>query len=179
MWKSQQPRMESEFRDKVIERILTVMRLRCVTQAQLSRLTGYSPSQISNWLMPSASIANRERMRYISLDQLTEIAKALDTSCDYLVARADDPSPPSKEHKRLPQHMVESALQHVLDAAQELRDAIDAQEAVTSEGTGGELSPDATGSILSTLPEAARRGRFARDAHKKRNPSHSDSDIGT
>lgn len=156
--------MESEFRDGVVQRVRTVMRMREMSQKDLATASGYSEQRISTWLRASKGHDDKTP----NIHQLADIAQALRTTCDYLVGLVDDPASPSPDRIQLPQRMVESALQHVMSAQQDLRAALEATAAP---------SVDETPNTASTASIAARREHFAQKAQNKR--SHSGSDIST
>jgi transcriptional regulator with XRE-family HTH domain len=68
------------------DRIKALRKKRGLTQVQLSRLSGVSQSNVSQY----------ERFIEPSASALSKIATALDTTVDYLVGRTDDPEPPPK-----------------------------------------------------------------------------------
>lgn len=73
------------------DRIRALRKKRGLTQVQLSRVSGVSQSNVSQY----------ERFIEPSASALSKIANALDTTVDYLVGRTDDPEPPAKLSPRM------------------------------------------------------------------------------
>jgi transcriptional regulator with XRE-family HTH domain len=161
-------------------RLLQQIARRDLSNAELARAINVSIAYIGQMCKP-------ERGKLPSADVLVQLAATLHTSCDYLLGRTDDPSPPTREQLRLPRPQVEAALDEITSAAEHLRSALFGQIESQAEHSGKRFPPDgdavARGALqdlaMPTPAEVARQSGSARARTQGRRRKANGSDSSS
>ena len=127
-------------------RLLQQIARRNLSNAELARAINVSIAYIGQMCKP-------ERGKLPSADVLVQLAATLYTSCDYLLGRTDDPSPPTREQLNLPRPQLEAALDDITSAAEHLRSALFGQVASAAEQSSERPPLDGDAASRDVLPD--------------------------